>query len=82
MRNELDGAADVLRPVLSLPREWRGAGLTVRVNAIRAELASPAFRNAQLARELAERIDDFTLVAAPRILGPGAVRLALDPRTV
>ncbi|MGW4897372.1 hypothetical protein ACWEQL_34720 [Kitasatospora sp. NPDC004240] len=78
MRSDLDGAADALGPVLSLPREWRGAGLAGRVNTIRGELVSPTFRNTQLARELAERIDDFTLVAAPQTLGPGAVRLALD----
>ncbi|GAA4838902.1 hypothetical protein [Kitasatospora terrestris] len=80
MRNDLDGAVDVLRPVLSLPREWRGAGLAGRVNAIRGELASPAFRNAQLARDLAEQIDDFTLIAAPQVLQQGTVRHALDSR--
>ncbi|MEK2493722.1 hypothetical protein WN990_29630 [Kitasatospora purpeofusca] len=77
MRNELDGAAEALGPVLTLPREWRGAGLTVRVNAVRAELASPAFRGTPLAQDLAERIEDFTAVAAPRVLGPGTSRLAL-----
>ncbi|AUY50472.1 hypothetical protein [Streptomyces sp. CB01881] len=81
MRRDLDGAADALGPVLSLPREWRGAGLVGRVNAVRVELTSPAFRDAPLARSLAEQIDDFTLVAAPRILGPGAVRLAIDGST-
>ncbi|MFD4399197.1 tetratricopeptide repeat protein [Kitasatospora sp. NPDC058478] len=78
MRRDLDGAAEAMRPVLSLPREWRGAGLVGRVNAVRAELASPSFRDALVARDLAEQIDDFTLVAAPRTLGPGAVRLAID----
>ncbi|WP_327074421.1 hypothetical protein OG196_31760 [Kitasatospora purpeofusca] len=77
MRRDLDGAADALAPVLALPREWRGAGLVGRVNAVRAELASPTFRDATVARDLADRIDDFTLVSAPQILGPGAVRLAL-----
>ncbi|WP_406205257.1 hypothetical protein OH807_30525 [Kitasatospora sp. NBC_01560] len=78
MRRDLDGAADALVPVLSLPREWRGAGLVGRVNAVRTELAAPAFRDTPAARNLMEQIDDFTLVAAPRILGPGAVRLAID----
>ncbi|MFD8320733.1 hypothetical protein [Kitasatospora purpeofusca] len=77
MRNELDGAAEALGPVLALPREWRGAGLTVRVNSVRAELASPAFRGTPLAQDLAERIEDFTAVAAPKVLGPGTSRLAL-----
>ncbi|MFJ7280617.1 hypothetical protein [Kitasatospora sp. NPDC098663] len=78
MRRDLDGAEDALGPVLTLPREWRGAGLVSRVNAVREELTSPTFRNATIARDLVEKIDDFTLVAAPRILGPGAVRLAID----
>ncbi|WP_224274959.1 hypothetical protein [Streptomyces sp. LS1784] len=77
MRNDLDGAAEALSPVLGLPREWRGAGLTARVNTIQAALASPAFRDARLAQDLAERIEAFTLVATPQVLGPGAVRLAL-----
>ncbi|MFB8171431.1 hypothetical protein ACFC60_26165 [Kitasatospora purpeofusca] len=77
MRNELDGAAEALGPVLALPREWRGAGLTVRVNSVRAELASPAFGGKPLAQDLAERIEDFTAVAAPKVLGPGTSRLAL-----
>ncbi|WP_405018099.1 hypothetical protein OHV05_14950 [Kitasatospora sp. NBC_00070] len=77
LRRDLDGAADALQPVLELPREWRGAGLVSRVNSVRTELASPAFRDSPAARDLADRIDDFTLVAAPRILGPGAMRLAV-----
>ncbi|MFE4514275.1 hypothetical protein ACFRMQ_08790 [Kitasatospora sp. NPDC056783] len=77
MRNDLDSAANALAPVLTLPREWRGAGLTGRVNAVRIELASPAFRNARLARDLADQIDDFTLVAAPQVLGPDTTRIAL-----
>ncbi|MFJ9695134.1 hypothetical protein [Kitasatospora sp. NPDC101183] len=77
MRSDLDGAADVLAPVLGLPREWRGAGLTGRVNAVRVELASSAFHSAQLARDLAEQIEDFTLLASPQTLGPGASRPAL-----
>ncbi|MFJ2866824.1 hypothetical protein [Kitasatospora sp. NPDC087314] len=81
MRRDLDGAVEVMAKVLGLPREWRGAGLVKRVDAVRVELTSPTYRDAVVARDLAERIDDFTLVAAPRILGPGAVgavRLAID----
>ncbi|MFB8235549.1 hypothetical protein ACFC58_03265 [Kitasatospora purpeofusca] len=78
MRRDLDGAAAALEPVLALAREWRGAGLVGRVDAVRAELSSPVFRDARLARNLADQIDDFTLVAAPRVLGPGVVRPALD----
>lgn len=77
MRNDLDGASDALSPLLGLPREWRGAGLTARVNTIQAALASPAFRDARLAQDLAERIEDFIVVATPQVLGPSAVRLAL-----
>ncbi|MFJ6380126.1 hypothetical protein ACIQI7_09015 [Kitasatospora sp. NPDC092039] len=78
MRGDLDGAADALSPVLGLPREWRGAGLTARVQTIQAALlAMPTFRDAQLAQDLAERIEDFTLVAPSHVLGPGTARLAL-----
>ncbi|TQF05543.1 hypothetical protein E6W39_29090 [Kitasatospora acidiphila] len=78
LRRDLDAAAEALRPVLSLPREWRGSGVVDRINAVRQELVAPTFRTAFAASSLAERIEDFTLVAAPRILGPGAVRAAID----
>ncbi|MGW4650746.1 hypothetical protein [Kitasatospora sp. NPDC004289] len=79
MRDELDGAAEALGSVLSLPREWRGAGVAGRVNSIRGELVSSTFRNAPLARELVEQIEDFTLLSAPQILGSAPVRLCIDP---
>ncbi|MFF2620123.1 hypothetical protein [Kitasatospora sp. NPDC058046] len=77
MRGDLDGAANALSPVLGLPREWRGAGLTARVNTIQAALATAAFRDAQVAQDLAERIEDFTILAPPQVLGTGTARLAL-----
>ncbi|MFJ4189444.1 hypothetical protein [Kitasatospora sp. NPDC089509] len=77
MRGDLDGAADALSPVLGIPREWRGAGLTARVHTIQAALATSAFRDAQLAQDLAEQIEDFTVVAPPQVLGAGTARLAL-----
>ncbi|MGW4694886.1 hypothetical protein ACWEO1_21210 [Kitasatospora cineracea] len=77
LRHDLDGAAEALEPVLALPREWRGAGLVDRLGAVRRELVSPDYRGASAAGTLAEQIEDFTAVAAPRILGPGAARLAI-----
>ncbi len=77
LRRDLDGASEALHSVLSLPREWRGAALVDRINVVRGELVSPPFRNSPVATALAEQIEDFTTVAAPRILGPGTVRLSI-----
>ncbi|MEU8925285.1 hypothetical protein AB0D10_30845 [Kitasatospora sp. NPDC048545] len=74
---DLDGAAEALAPVLAIPRQWRGAGLVERLDAVRGELVSPTFRDSVAATSLAEQIEEFTAVAAPRLLGPGVARLAI-----
>ena len=78
LRRDLDGAIDALEPVFDLPREWRGAGLVDRVNAVRTELAGPTFRTAPAALTAAEQIEDFVVVAAPNVLGTGTSAPAIE----
>ncbi|GAA1237409.1 DNA-binding protein [Kitasatospora nipponensis] len=78
LREELDAAAETLQPVLRLPREWRGAALVDRITAVRRELVGPAFQGTPMASALAEEIEDYTAVAAPRVLGPATIRPAID----
>ncbi len=55
----LDGAAAVLKPVLSLPRGQRIAAVTTQLGRVRSELAAPIYRGSAQARELDERIEEF-----------------------
>lgn len=77
LRHELDGAAAALEPVFDISGEWRIAGLTERLAAVRADLTQPHFRGAPAVESLGERIEDFCAVAATRQLG-GTGRLALE----
>ena len=71
LRQDVEGAAEALAPVFDLPREWRSPGLRERVNTVRKELVSAAFRDAPGAIEMAEEIENFVQVAGPHSLGPG-----------
>jgi tetratricopeptide (TPR) repeat protein len=70
LRGSLDGAIDALQPVLSLPVDKRIAQLDERLTGIRHRIAYPAFRNAQEAHDLDERIEEFCLSTAARDLPP------------
>ena len=56
----LDGAVALLEPVLSLPRGQRITALTSRSSRVRAELAQPIYRGSVQARELDERIEQWS----------------------
>jgi transcriptional regulator with XRE-family HTH domain len=56
----LDAATAALQPVLSLPPAQRIAALDSRLKRVRAELAAPIFSRSAEARNLNERIEDFT----------------------
>ncbi|MEU1353918.1 hypothetical protein ABZ410_08430 [Streptomyces cinnamoneus] len=77
LRGELAGATEALNPVFQVGSEWRCTGITERLLAARKHLTQPAFRGAAEARELGERIEDFTATAVSRGLG-GSAHLALE----
>jgi hypothetical protein len=56
----LDAAAAAVTPVLSLPVAQRISSLTPRLRLVRTELATPVYRGSAQARELDERIEEFT----------------------
>jgi tetratricopeptide (TPR) repeat protein len=55
----LDAAAAALQPALSLPISQRISDVTIRLAAVRDELAAPIFRGSAQARELGEQIEEF-----------------------
>ena len=62
----LDAATSALEPALLLPPTQRISAVTIRLAAVRDELAAPIFRGSAQARRLGERIEDFgraTIVA-------------------
>ena len=56
----LDAAVAALEPPLSLPSAQRINAVTTRLNLVRTELAAPIFRRSPQARELDERIEEFS----------------------
>ena len=69
----LDAAAAALQPALSLAAGQRISDMTIRLAAVRDELAAPIFRGSAQARELGEQIEEFgreTIVAGLHAL-PG-----------
>ena len=68
LNSELDGARQALVPVFAVPPELRIEGLTQRLGRVRALLVRSPFRRSQEARQLGERIEDFTVNAAGHML--------------
>ncbi|WP_028927610.1 helix-turn-helix domain-containing protein [Pseudonocardia acaciae] len=66
LTNELDGAAEALRPVLELDPRYRAERLVGRVDALRNTLRRSRFAAARETRELAERADLFVDTSLPR----------------
>ncbi|MBV9451194.1 MAG: helix-turn-helix transcriptional regulator [Streptosporangiaceae bacterium] len=55
----LDGAAAALEPALSLPVAQRISDVTVRLAAVRDELAAPIYRGSAQARDMGEQVEEF-----------------------
>ncbi len=70
INGSLDGAAEVLAPVLVLDQDRRIAQLPERLAGVRRRIAAPRFRDSARARELDERIEEFC--AAPSAKGISA----------
>ncbi len=71
LRDDLDGAADALTTLWTVPIEHRVTGLLVRTARVRRALTVERFRGAVVASELGERIEDFTRLSAQAQLGTG-----------
>jgi hypothetical protein len=69
LRGDLDGAADALTGVWSVPSEKRATGLLDRARRVRHSLTGPQFRDASLADEVGERLEDFARVAQHQLGG-------------
>ncbi|MGV9342384.1 DNA-binding protein [Streptomyces sp. NPDC003688] len=76
LRGDLDGAADALEQVWLVPRDQRATGLLTRTARVRCALTGGRFRNAVMAGELGDRIEDFTRMAAQHQLGTGGGSVA------
>jgi tetratricopeptide (TPR) repeat protein len=55
----LDAATAALEPALSLPAAQRISDMTIRLAAVRDELAAPIFHGSPQARDLGDRIEEF-----------------------
>ncbi|MBT2525425.1 hypothetical protein J7E91_08245 [Streptomyces sp. ISL-99] len=58
--DDLDGAANAVRPVLDLPADRRNAGIILSASRVRTALLHSDCRDATLARELCEEIEMFS----------------------
>ncbi|MFC9033664.1 hypothetical protein [Streptomyces arboris] len=63
--DQLDGAADALRPVLDLPRSQRNRGIVVSTQRVNQTLTRSHARTSLLARELTEEITQFSPASPP-----------------
>lgn len=70
LKGSLDGAIDALQPVLALPVDKRIAQLNERLTGVRHRIAYPAFRDAQEAHDLDERIEEFCTTPAAQDMPP------------
>jgi hypothetical protein len=60
LRRDLDGAQEVLKPVLELEPAKRNAALVGRMSAVRAELSSPSWQRASAAVDLVGDLDQWS----------------------
>lgn len=66
--DDLDGAREALKPVLDLPPERRIEQLTAGIGRVRAALALPRYARAQIAREIAQEVEQYQAESAARSL--------------
>lgn len=70
LKGSLEGAIDALQPVLALPADKRIAQLNERLTGVRHRIAYPAFRDAQEAHDLDERIEEYCATPAAQDMPP------------
>lgn len=57
--DDLHGAREALKPVLDLPPERRIEQLAVGIGRVRSTLALPRYARAQIARKIAQEVDQY-----------------------
>lgn len=78
LADDLEGAAEALTPVWSVPAEQRKTGIVVRTARIGRHLARPQYHGAQTPKTLREQIEEFNRVSPPHRLGPHVGLLAIE----
>lgn len=74
--NDVEGAAAALDPLWGIPADQRVTGVLARTGQIQHHLTQPAVRQAQAARELRGRVEEFTRTAtAHQLTGPALLQL-------
>lgn len=76
LANDLDGAADAMTPLWTIPADQRVTGVLARTGQIQHHLTRPAVRGAQTARDLRAQVEEFTRTAtAHQLTGPALLQL-------
>ncbi|MBT2394367.1 DNA-binding protein [Streptomyces sp. ISL-1] len=78
LSNDLEGAAEALETMLSIPGDQRVTGLVARAAALRRYLAQQRLHGDALAQELGDRLEDFTRLSAQRQLVLAVRPLAIE----
>ncbi|HSA52747.1 MAG TPA: hypothetical protein VLH10_21890 [Yinghuangia sp.] len=66
--DEVDGAADAVRPVLDLPVEQRNFGIVTSARRVHDALCAPRFRGARAALEVRSEIQEFSAFSTAAVL--------------
>lgn len=78
LADDVDGAAEALTVVWSVPAEARKTGIVVRTARIARHLAQPEYHGAQLPTTLREQIEEYNRVSPPHQIGPHVGLLAIE----
>lgn len=74
--NDVEGAAEALMPLWSIPADQRVTGVLARTGQIQHFLTQPSYRGAGLPNELRGRVEEFTRTAtAHQLTGPALLQL-------
>ncbi|MEV7384384.1 hypothetical protein [Streptomyces lydicus] len=78
LAGDVDGAAEALTAVWSVPAEARKTGIIVRTARIARYLARPEYHGAQRPTTLREQIEEYNRVSPPHRIGPHVGLLAIE----
>ncbi|WEO92666.1 DNA-binding protein [Streptomyces sp. FXJ1.172] len=78
LAGDVDGAAEALKMVWTVPADARKTGIVVRTARLARHLARPEYHGAQLPATLREQIEEFNRVSPPHRIGPHVGLLAIE----
>ncbi|MET8453350.1 DNA-binding protein [Streptomyces sp. NPDC005209] len=78
LAEDVDGAAEALTAVWSVPVDARKTGIVVRTARIARHLAQPQYHGAQVPTALREQIEEYNRVSPPHRIGPHVGLLAIE----